>query len=180
MTATVSPAGSLLVRSRLVLVVMVAMLVQLGGCSRITVAGVHPDLMVLLPVAAGALGGPERGAVVGFFAGLLDDMFLQTPLGLAALAFCLVGFAVGVVHSGVLRASWWLPAVTAVAASAGGEVLYALIGAIVGQGQLLTDRLAPVAGIVGGLNGILSLVVLPVVAWAGRTEERRPARRSRW
>ena len=86
----------------------------------------------------------------------------------------------GTVQGGVLRASWWVPAATAVVASAGGEVLYALIGAIVGQGQMLTDRLGPIAGIVGGVNGLLALLAVPAVGWAVRTESLRKAQRSRW
>ena len=35
--------------------------------------------------------GPDRGAVVGFFAGLGYDVFLQTPFGLSALVYCVGG-----------------------------------------------------------------------------------------
>jgi rod shape-determining protein MreD len=179
-TATVPTGRVALSRSRTLLVLVVAMVFQQVASSRVQVAGVHPDVMVLVAVAAGVVGGPGRGAVVGFLAGLLDDMFLQTPLGLAALSFCLVGYAVGEIHSGVLRESPWVPVLTAVVASAGGEVIYALIGAIVGQSQLVTDRLGPIAGIVGGVNGVLSLVMVPAMAWAGRLEPRRRPARSRW
>ena len=40
------------------------------------VAGVAPDLMVLLTICAGLTGGAEAGAWVGFWAGLLADLFL--------------------------------------------------------------------------------------------------------
>lgn len=167
-------------RSRLLLVLVVAMGLQLAVASRIDLAGVHPDVMILMAVAGGVAAGPARGATFGFFAGLLNDLFLQSPFGLSALAFCLVGYAVGTVQGGVLRASWWVPALTAVVASAGGEVLFALIGAIVGQGQMLTDRLGPIAGVVGGVNGLLALVAVPVVRWAIHPEPTRRARRNRW
>ena len=167
-------------RSRLLLVLFVAMALQLVVASRLEIAGVHPDLMVLTAAAAGVVTSPARAATVGFFAGLLNDLFLQTPFGLSALAFCLVAYAVGTVQGGVLRASWWVPAVTAVVATAGGEVLFALIGAIVGQGQMLTDRLGPIAGVVGGTSGVLALVAVPAVGWAVRTEAAPARTRSRW
>jgi rod shape-determining protein MreD len=167
-------------RSRLLLLVFVAMALQLVVASRIEIAGVHPDLMVLTAAAAGVVAGPSRAATVGFFAGLLNDLFLQTPFGLSALAFCLVGYAVATVQGGVLRASWWVPVLTAVVATAGGEVLYALIGAIVGQGQMLTGRLGPIAGVVGGIDGVLAPIVVPALAWAVRTEPVRRTPRSRW
>lgn len=182
MTAPVARPAALngLARSRLALVLFAAMALQLVVASRIQLAGVHPDLMVLTAVAAGVVAGPARAATVGFFAGLLNDLFLQTPFGLSALTFCLVAYAVATLQGGVLRASWWVPVLTAVVATAGGEVLFALIGAIVGQGQMLTDRLGPVAGIVGGTDGVLAVVAVPVLGWAFRTEPVRRTRRSRW
>ncbi|HEX5265743.1 MAG TPA: rod shape-determining protein MreD [Acidimicrobiales bacterium] len=167
-------------RSRLVLVLFVAMGLQLVVASRIQLAGVHPDLMVLTAVSAGVVAGPSRAATVGFVAGLLNDLFLQTPFGLSALTFCLVAYAVATLQGGVLRAAWWVPVLTAVVATAGGEVLYALIGAIVGQGQMLTDRLGPIAGVVGGTDGILAVLAVPAVGWAFRTEGAPARSRSRW
>ena len=39
--------------------------------------------MLLLAVCAGFVGGPDEGALVGFAAGLISDLFLQsTPFGL--------------------------------------------------------------------------------------------------
>ena len=169
-----------LARSRLVLVLFAAMALQLVVASRVQLDGVHPDLMVLTAAAAGVVAGPSRAATVGFVAGLFNDLFLQTPFGLSALTFCLVAYAVATLQGGVLRASWWVPALTAVVATAGGEVLYALIGAIVGQGQMLTDRLGPIAGIVGGTDGVLAVVAVPALGWAFRTEPARRISRSRW
>ena len=69
--------------------------------SDLRVAGVAPDLMVLLAICAGLTGGAEAGAWVGFWAGLLADLFLtSTPLGLSALTYCLVGAAVGALRDG--------------------------------------------------------------------------------
>lgn len=167
-------------RSRLLLVLFAAMALQLVVGSRINIAGVHPDLMVLTAAAAGIVAGPARAATVGFFAGLLNDLFLQTPFGLSALTFCLVAYAVATVQGGVLRGSWWVPAITAVVATAGGEVLFALIGAIVGQGQMLTGRLGAIAGVVGGVDGVLALVAVPAMGWAFRTEAEPARTRSRW
>jgi len=69
--------------------------------------------MMLLAVGAGFVGGPDTGAVVGFAAGTVSDLFLQsTPFGLSALAACLAGFAVGWAGNEVLRSRlfmvrWW-------------------------------------------------------------------------
>jgi rod shape-determining protein MreD len=130
------------------------------------VEGVAPDAMLLLTVTAGIAGGAGVGALMGFGCGLAIDLFLQTPLGLSALVFSLMGYAVGSVQTGILRSAWWIPIFTALVASAAGVVLYALIGGVVGQPNLVTTRLPLIAGIVGLLNAALAPVALRLVRWA--------------
>ena len=66
-------------------------------------------------------------AVAGFAAGLAFDLLVvSTPVGLYALAYCLTGYAVGMVRGAVLRASRWIPMLAAVAGSAFGVALFAV------------------------------------------------------
>ncbi len=153
-------------RFRAPLVVLTALILHLAVLSRVRVAGVMPDIMLLLGIAAGLTGGPSRGAAVGFVAGMALDLFLQTPLGLSALVFTLVGFAVGTLETGILRASWWIPVVTALVASAAGEFLFALIGTMVGETAMISPRLGVIAAIVGVGNAILAPIVVRVVGWS--------------
>ena len=57
------------------------------------------QFVLAVVVAAGAVGGPDRGAVVGFVLGLLYDLNGTTPLGMVALAYGLGGMAAGYVHT---------------------------------------------------------------------------------
>lgn len=155
---------------RVVLRAVVALLVTLVAhvtlLSRVQPQGVRPDLLLLLAVVGGVAGGPERGAVLGFFAGLVADLFVQTPFGLTALAFSLVGFGVGSLQSMVLKVSWWMPVATALAASAAGVVLFAVLATVVGETRMMSPRLALVAAIVALLNAVLSLPMVRLVDWA--------------
>ena len=153
-------------RFRAPLVVLTALVLHLVVLSRLRVAGVMPDLMLLVGIAAGLTGGPSRGAAVGFVSGLALDLFLQTPLGLSALVFTLVGFAVGTLETGILRASWWIPVVIAFVASAAGELLFALIGAMLGGTQMVSAHLGVVVAVVAVTNAILAPIVVAVVGWA--------------
>jgi rod shape-determining protein MreD len=157
-------------RLRLVGLLFVAILFQVTLASDLRVRGVAPDLMLLFSICAGLAGGAELGATVGFTAGLLTDLFLQTtPLGLSALTYCLIGFSVGLLRRGVLRESRLLAPMIATVASAAGVVLFVLIGAMVGQSQL-TDlgprRIVETAVIVAVMNAVLALPVARVVGWA--------------
>ena len=153
-------------RIRLALVLLLALVLQTSVLQRFDVAGVIPDVMLLVAVAAGIVGGPERGALAGFAAGIAIDLYLQTPLGLSALVFGLVGHAVGLLSQGTVRAAWWIPVLTAMVASAVGVVLFAVAGSLVGRPDLLAPRVALVAAVVAVLNGAASPLALRAVGWA--------------
>ena len=161
-------------RFKVPVLLLIALVVHAQLLPDVRVAGVHPDLMLLVAVAGGIAAGPSAGAVLGFSAGLLTDLlFLETPLGLSAMVFCLVGYGVGLLQAGVLRSSWWLPVVTALVACAAGEMLFALVGALFGERRLVTGRLPLVAGVVGLLDAILAVVVVPLVRGAFRSPHAR-------
>lgn len=149
---------------------VVALLLHTVVSPQLRVLGVAPDLLLLLGIAAGIAAGPNRGAVVGFVAGLLADCFLQTPFGLSALCYSLVGHAVGIFQTTVLHAAMWIPVATAMASSALGVVLFAVVGAVLGEDALLTGRLLTIVAVVAPLNGLLVLVVLRPVRWASAGE----------
>jgi len=128
--------------------------------------GVTADLLLLVAVAGGLAGGPERGAYLGFGCGLLADCFLQTPFGLSALAFCLVGWFVGVFQTRVLHAVWWIPVLTAAFATAAGTMLFVVVGAVVGQDQLISSRLPAILAVTALWSAILVTPVVRLVRWA--------------
>ena len=131
------------------------------------IGGVHPDIMVLLPIVAGIIGGPARGPSMGFGAGLVADLFLPTPFGLSALVGCLIGFAVGWSRRWPSTARpWWLPPVAAFGASAVYEVIYAVLGSVLGQPQMLHVDLTRIVVVVSVANAVLALPALRLVAWA--------------
>lgn len=164
-------------RARVALAVVLVLVVQLSLAPRLDLVGVHADLLLLLAITGGIAWGPERGALIGFAAGFCADLFQQTPFGLSMLVFCLVGFGVGSLQSGILRAAWWIPVLTAAAGSAIGVAVWALAATVVGEAGLLGPRLAVIAGVVALLNGPLAVPVLRLLSWAGRGSElvRRPA-----
>lgn len=151
---------------RLAGVLFIGLTLHLSLFARARIGEVRPDVLLLVAVAAGIVGGPERGAVIAFVAGLVADLFLHTPLGLSALAFSLVSFAVGTLQSSVIRAAWWIPPATACLGSAAGVLLYALLGALIGRPEFLEPRVLIVAAGVGAANALLAPALVPVMAWA--------------
>jgi rod shape-determining protein MreD len=132
---------------------------------QLRVFDVAADVLLLLAIAAGVAGGPERGAVIGFLAGILADLFLQTPFGLSGLTYCLVGWGVGSFQTRILHATWWIPMLTAAAAAAVGVALFAALGAVVGQNQLISARLPTIIGVSALWAAILSPLFVRVARW---------------
>lgn len=152
--------------SRSTIVVFVLFAIQYTLLDSVRVLGAHPDIMLLLPVSAGYVGGPERGAVFGFAGGLVADLFLPTTFGLSALVGCLLGYGVGLATEGLVRSSWWLPVVVAAAATATGLVAYAILGSLLGEPKQLTVFLTPALSVATPAAAILAIPVLRLVAWA--------------
>jgi rod shape-determining protein MreD len=148
------------------LVLFTALLLQASLVSHLVIADARGDVLLLLPVAAGIVGGADRGALVGFATGLAYDTLVLTPFGLTALAFCLTGYAVGALQGGVLRTSRWVPLLGAAWGSAIGIMLFAVVGEMVGQDDLLSTHLVRVVAVVTLVNVVLVLPTLRVVRWA--------------
>jgi rod shape-determining protein MreD len=153
--------------SRLAFLLLVGLVAQVALMDQIVILGAHPDLLVCFPAAAGLVGGPDRGATVGFASGIVADLVVRLPFGLSALCFTLLGFAVGLVLSipggrdlhGVRIA-------TVGAACALGTISYALLGAVVHQPGMLGSALAPAVLISTTAGLVFAAPMLVALSWA--------------
>lgn len=155
---------------RLAVWILVMLVLQVSLFGRFSFEGARPDVMVLVVVAAAFVMGPERGAVVGFAAGLAFDVVLTTPFGLSALVYTLVGWAAGSIGMSLVRTSWWIAPLLFGAASGAAMVLYAVVGEIFGQATLRGPDLTAIVVVVAGLNAVLAPLALRCARWV-RTDE---------
>ncbi len=151
---------------RLPPMLLAAVVVHTAVSPNLRFFGVALDVLLVLSIAAGIAGGAERGAAIGFTCGLLADCFLQTPFGLSALTYALVGYGVGVFQTGVLHSSWWIPAITAAVSSIGAVVIFVGLGVVVGQDQLLSTRLITVAAVLALLHAVAAPLTVRLVRWS--------------
>ena len=71
------------------------MLLQLGFFSQVPLLGSVANLVPVVVVALGLLGGAVTGAVAGFAAGLLIDVMIGGTLGVASLSLMAAGYLAG-------------------------------------------------------------------------------------
>lgn len=156
--------------ARITLVLFSAAVLQRGLFSQLRVADVAVDVLLLLAISAGMMLGPERGAIFGFFAGLTLDLLVQTPLGLSALVYCLVGYGTGLMQGTVLRANRFWPLVLVAGSSVGAIALYAVVAEVLGQSNAFSPRLPVTMLVVAIANVLLYPVARRIVKWAWPVE----------
>jgi len=147
-------------------VVFICLLVQHTILDTIRIAGAHPDLMILLPIAGGYVAGPERGAAFGFATGLIADLLLPTTFGLSALVGCLLGYGVGTLTASMSERSSVLTLFVFSAATASGLTAYAILGAVLGEPLLVSAYLPAALVVCVPTAFLLAAPVTRVVAWA--------------
>jgi rod shape-determining protein MreD len=158
---------------RVALVIFIVLMVQQTVIVALRIGGAHPDLLWLLPITAALLDGPETGAIVGFWAGLTFDLVLPTPFGLSALVGCLLGYAVGSLTTAADPRATWLKPVAALAGSIAADMLFAVLGAILGQGQMVQVDFLALFLVVGISSVVLVLPVNRLMRWALAGESHR-------
>jgi rod shape-determining protein MreD len=113
---------------RLIAAVALVFVGQVAVISRVSLIGVRPDVWLVFVLAIAIGGGRNRGAVAGFFAGAMADMFMPSPVGLSALSYSIVGYAVGAFAEDVSGAPWAI-ALLGLAGGAFGFIIYVVVGA---------------------------------------------------
>jgi len=80
---------------RIALMLVVGVVLQFAFFSQLSLLGAAPDVLVVLAVALGLLGGGVLGAVCGFTLGLLTDSLLLQTLGVSSIVLLTVGYLAG-------------------------------------------------------------------------------------
>lgn len=116
--------------------VVVALVLQVSVLARLHLPGAVPDLMLLVVLALAFVYGHVGGALIGFFAGLLTDLAppADHAAGRYALVLCVIGYLAGLVkpEKGQMRSAL-APMLAVLCAALGSTLLYAGVGALVGD-----------------------------------------------
>lgn len=89
----------------------ISLVLQSTLFSHLTVAGVKPDLVLVLVVFYALFQGPQEGALVGLIGGLLQDMMFGQYIGLNALANLVIGYLIGLLERKIYKENLLIPTI---------------------------------------------------------------------
>lgn len=149
----------------------VALLLSSEIALSLPLAGMGPDLIVLVVVAFAIGERPRTAALAGFGAGLLRDLLLTTPKGLTAFAYAVTGY--GAALAGVPRGVGQVVGMFA-AATFTSQLLYGLGAIFLGQ-QVDPSPLPRMLLATTAYNALISPLLMPLLRRVVRTEGGVPA-----
>lgn len=76
-------------------IIIICFLLQSTVFSKLTFASIRPNLMIIVVSSFGFMRGKKTGMIVGFFAGIMADIFWGNVLGFYALIFTVLGYLNG-------------------------------------------------------------------------------------
>jgi rod shape-determining protein MreD len=157
--------------------VVVALVLQISVLARLQLPGAVPDLLLLTVLGLALVYGHTGGALIGFTAGLLADLAppADHAAGRYALVLCVVGYLVGLARpdNGRLRSAVG-PMAVVVAAAVGSTLLYAGVGALVGDTAARDVGLGSLAFTAALYDLLLTPFVVPGVMALARRAENDP------
>lgn len=76
--------------------IIICFLLQSTVFHSLSLGGIIPNLMIILTASYGFMRGRKSGLLIGFFSGLLMDIFFSDVLGFYALLYMYIGYLNGV------------------------------------------------------------------------------------
>lgn len=148
------------------LVLVTAALLQTAFVPLVVLGGFRPDLLLLVAVAFALRDGPATGVRVGFAAGLLMDLLLnESAMGLSALVYVAVAYAVGVVRPYLAQGSITAPLLLAFLSGLIATSGYGVLSRLMGDQRFTVTLVTSASLFVAFFNTLLAPPVVGLVRW---------------
>jgi rod shape-determining protein MreD len=144
-------------------IIITAVLLQSTVFSQLRLLGVRPELLYLVTILVALQEGPNEGAIVGFTAGLAQDMFLDQPKGITALTLTLLGYTVGMARQYIVSPSPLIPTIVVAIATALGVAFYEIVTFLLGQFESSITYAVKVALLTALYNAVLTPILSPLL-----------------
>lgn len=158
------------------LVLVTAAILQTSLLPFLSMSGFRPDLLLLVTIAFALRDGLLSGLRIGFAAGVLVDLLLnESPVGLTALVFVGIAYAVGVARPFLAPDSWTAPVILSVAGTLVGVAGYGLLSAVLAEDPIAVGLIVQASLV----SAIYALLLAPIVfGLVRRLSDQFPAEQS--
>ena len=106
-----------------IILVIIFFVLQTSVFGRLSVVGVIPNLLIILVAVTGFMQGERNAILVGFFCGLLVDIFTFKIIGIHALIYAFTGFVTGKFHNTFYPEDFKLPLLVVTGSDLGSSIL---------------------------------------------------------
>lgn len=142
------------------LVLVTTAIVQTSLLPTLSLSGFRPDLLLLLVIAFALRDGLLSGLRVAFTAGVLVDLLLnESPVGLTALVYVGIAYAVGVARPYLAPDSLSAPMILSVVGTLVGVAGYGLLSAVLAEDPVSLALVATAALV----SSLYALLLAPIV-----------------
>jgi len=149
--------------ARLALIVLISVLLQFGFFSQVPVLGSVANLLPVVVVSLGLLGGAVTGAVTGFLTGLLIDVMIGGTLGVASLSLMAAGYLGGRWREGYDIVSSLVPPLLVGALTALTALIYGGLNLTLGVDAPISILALREVFVQGLLGVLLAIPVFPLI-----------------
>lgn len=153
------------------LVFILIYLLQANFFNWFTIAGVKPNLFVILIVFVGLFAGKYMGVSIGVVAGLLLDFFISKKIGISAIMFGIIGLLGGILDNNFSKDSKLTIIIIIFGTTALYEIGNYVINAFIYNYEVEIVNFAIQLGIEIVYNIILTIILYPLIQRAGNLLE---------
>jgi rod shape-determining protein MreD len=149
------------------LLVVTGLVLETSVLGEATLVGAKPQVLLVITVALAMGEGPALGAGFGFAAGLASDLLTGLPVGLTAITYTIVGYAVGAIRAQIQTPTAWFPAAMEFAATFGAVLMYGALSLLLGQESVAGRSFVLNAVFAACYSALLTPFLYPIVRGLG-------------
>lgn len=153
---------------RIAVIVVGTIVLQISFFSYLSFFGATPNVVPLVIVCLGLLGGAMIGAVCGFAAGLLLDSALLQTLGVSSLVLLGAGYLAGRYREGAEVSNTLIPPLLAGALTTAAAAGFAAIQLMLGVDTPVSLLVLREVFVQGLLAIVLMIPIYPLIRWVLR------------
>ena len=141
------------------LIILFNLILQSTLFQQIEIYGVAPNTALILVISFAIYSGRNKGAGIGFFVGILQDIIFGRTIGLNALVFMIIGYLIGLMDQKIFKDNLLIPFIFTALTTIIYEMINLLLIFLLGYRIELLNIIKKMLIIEVIYNSIISLII---------------------